>query len=287
MRAHLGVDSLKFVSLDGLYRACGGRAAATPRQPQFCDACFSGDYPVRPSDMIEQGFELKVAGVSRRPRRSRWSPARAAASASRSPRALGAARRAGRSPWRAPSAGSRRSPTPSRPPAAPTPTLVPLSITDEGGLQRLCLAIHERWGRLDLAVHCAAHAPPLAPAPHIADQDFDQSVEVNLQGHPAADRDARSRCCWRRPPAASSMSPTTAPASRSSAPTAPPRPPPRRWCAPGPPRPPASAPGRALSTPTRCRPRCAPASSPARTPPPSPPAPTRPPACWTCSPPRR
>ncbi len=48
----------------------------------------------------------------------------------------------------------------------PTPTLVPLSLTDDGGLQRLCLAIHERWGRLDLVVHCAAHAAPLAPPPH-------------------------------------------------------------------------------------------------------------------------
>jgi NAD(P)-dependent dehydrogenase (short-subunit alcohol dehydrogenase family) len=64
----------------------------------------------------------------------------------------------------------------------PMPTLVPLSLTDEGGLQRLCLAIHERWGRLDLALHCAAHAPPLAPAAHIADQDFAASVEVNLHG---------------------------------------------------------------------------------------------------------
>jgi NAD(P)-dependent dehydrogenase (short-subunit alcohol dehydrogenase family) len=64
----------------------------------------------------------------------------------------------------------------------PTPTLVPLSMTDEGGLQRLCLAIHERWGRLDLALHCAAHAPPLAPAAHVADKDFDQAVEVNLRG---------------------------------------------------------------------------------------------------------
>ncbi len=64
----------------------------------------------------------------------------------------------------------------------PTPTLVPLSLTDEGGLQRLCLAIHERWGRLDLAVHCAAHAAPLTPAPHIGDKDFDASVEVNLRG---------------------------------------------------------------------------------------------------------
>lgn len=64
----------------------------------------------------------------------------------------------------------------------PIPTLVPLSLTDEGGLQRLCLAVNERWGRLDLVVHCAAHAAPLAPAPHIADKDFDASVEVNLRG---------------------------------------------------------------------------------------------------------
>jgi NAD(P)-dependent dehydrogenase (short-subunit alcohol dehydrogenase family) len=64
----------------------------------------------------------------------------------------------------------------------PTPTLVPLSLTDEGGLQRLCLAINDRWGRLDLVVHAAAHAAPLAPVPHIADKDLDQSVEVNLRG---------------------------------------------------------------------------------------------------------
>ena len=64
----------------------------------------------------------------------------------------------------------------------PTPTLVPLSMTDDPGLQRLCLAIHERWGRLDLALHCAAHAPPLAPAAHIADKDFDQAFDVNAKG---------------------------------------------------------------------------------------------------------
>ncbi len=64
----------------------------------------------------------------------------------------------------------------------PIPTLVPLSLTDEGGLQRLCLAIHQRWGHLDLAVHCAAHAAPLAPTAHIGDRDFDTSVEVNLRG---------------------------------------------------------------------------------------------------------
>lgn len=64
----------------------------------------------------------------------------------------------------------------------PTPTLVPLSMNDDPGLQRLGLAIYERWGKLDLAVHCAVQAPPLAPAAHLAEKDFDQSVEVNIRG---------------------------------------------------------------------------------------------------------
>lgn len=64
----------------------------------------------------------------------------------------------------------------------PTPTLVPLSVTDEGGMQRLCLAVNDRWGRLDLVVHCAAHAPPLSPVDHVADKDFDLSFEINAKG---------------------------------------------------------------------------------------------------------
>jgi amidophosphoribosyltransferase len=61
MRDHLGVDSLRFISLDGLYRAVGRAEGRDPRQPQYCDACFSGDYPVAPADMIEQGFQTKTA----------------------------------------------------------------------------------------------------------------------------------------------------------------------------------------------------------------------------------
>jgi amidophosphoribosyltransferase len=57
----LAVDSLKFISLDGLYRAVGEAKGRDPQSPQYCDACFSGDYPVEPSDMIEQGFQLKAA----------------------------------------------------------------------------------------------------------------------------------------------------------------------------------------------------------------------------------
>ena len=55
MRDHLGVDSLSFISLDGLYRAAGEAAGRNAQAPQYCDACFSGDYPVRPSDMVDSG----------------------------------------------------------------------------------------------------------------------------------------------------------------------------------------------------------------------------------------
>ena len=61
MRDHLQVDSLKFISLNGLYRAVGEAEGRNSKCPQYCDACFSGEYPVAPSDMIEQGFELKAA----------------------------------------------------------------------------------------------------------------------------------------------------------------------------------------------------------------------------------
>lgn len=41
----IGADSLAFISIDGLYRALGhdGRDDAAP---VYCDACFTGDYPV-------------------------------------------------------------------------------------------------------------------------------------------------------------------------------------------------------------------------------------------------
>jgi amidophosphoribosyltransferase len=61
MRDHLGVDSLKFISLDGLYRAVGEAQGRDPKSPQYCDACFSGEYPIAPSDQITKGFELKTA----------------------------------------------------------------------------------------------------------------------------------------------------------------------------------------------------------------------------------
>ena len=49
MADFIRVDSLGFLSLDGLYRAVGepGRES---EQPQFCDACFSAEYPTRLAD---------------------------------------------------------------------------------------------------------------------------------------------------------------------------------------------------------------------------------------------
>ncbi|WP_092362219.1 amidophosphoribosyltransferase [Cribrihabitans marinus] len=61
MTRHLAVDSLKFISLDGLYRAVGEASGRDAGCPQYCDACFSGEYPVTPADMVEKGFQVKSA----------------------------------------------------------------------------------------------------------------------------------------------------------------------------------------------------------------------------------
>ncbi len=60
MREWIGVDSLSFVSLDGLYRAVGEANGRNRDHPQYCDACFSGDYPVAPFDQLERGFRMKL-----------------------------------------------------------------------------------------------------------------------------------------------------------------------------------------------------------------------------------
>ncbi len=58
----IGVDSLAFISLDGLYRAVGedGRDADAP---QFCDACFTGEYPVLPEAEVGKAMARSSALV--------------------------------------------------------------------------------------------------------------------------------------------------------------------------------------------------------------------------------
>ena len=49
MREYIKVDSLAFLSIDGLYRALG-EDLRLDDTPQYCDACFTGDYPTRLTD---------------------------------------------------------------------------------------------------------------------------------------------------------------------------------------------------------------------------------------------
>lgn len=60
-------------------------------------------------------------------------------------------------------------------------TLTPMNITDDAGLERLGAAIHGRWGKLDLMIHCAAEAAPMSPAEHAAAKDFDKAMAVNAR----------------------------------------------------------------------------------------------------------
>ena len=53
MAEFIQADSLAFVSIDGLYRAVG-EARRESGRPQYCDACFSGDYPTRLTDLSER-----------------------------------------------------------------------------------------------------------------------------------------------------------------------------------------------------------------------------------------
>ncbi len=66
MRRFIQADSLAFVSKDGLYRAVGG-ARRNNDAPQFCDACFTGDYPIEPvepdADIAQRQLSLLVEAV--------------------------------------------------------------------------------------------------------------------------------------------------------------------------------------------------------------------------------
>ena len=49
MQDFIHADSLSFISIDGLYKALGEAKRADGR-PQYCDACFTGDYPTTLTD---------------------------------------------------------------------------------------------------------------------------------------------------------------------------------------------------------------------------------------------
>ena len=60
MCEYIKADSLKFLSLKGLYRALIGEERKSD-YPQFSDHYFTGDYPIKPNDDI---LGLKVKQLS-------------------------------------------------------------------------------------------------------------------------------------------------------------------------------------------------------------------------------
>ena len=65
MRTFIHADSLAFVSIDGLYKALGEDHRADIR-PQYCDACFTGDYPTRLTDQDEIAPENQLSLLAER-----------------------------------------------------------------------------------------------------------------------------------------------------------------------------------------------------------------------------
>jgi amidophosphoribosyltransferase len=65
MAREIGVDSLAFISLKGLYEAVGrGPREASDRS--FCDACFSGEYPVPLTDLCGGAEKRQLSLLSER-----------------------------------------------------------------------------------------------------------------------------------------------------------------------------------------------------------------------------
>jgi NAD(P)-dependent dehydrogenase (short-subunit alcohol dehydrogenase family) len=58
--------------------------------------------------------------------------------------------------------------------------LVPLDIKDMDGIARLALALHERYGRLDVLVGNAGVLGPLSPLGHVEPKDWNNILAVNI-----------------------------------------------------------------------------------------------------------
>ena len=59
-------------------------------------------------------------------------------------------------------------------------TLVPLDIKDMDGIARLALALHDRYGRLDVLVGNAGVLGPLSPLGHVEPEDWNNILAVNI-----------------------------------------------------------------------------------------------------------
>lgn len=65
IKDYIGVDSLAYISIPGLYKAMG-KNGRDEKNPGFCDACFTGDYPVAVTDDVNNCSGLRVTELSER-----------------------------------------------------------------------------------------------------------------------------------------------------------------------------------------------------------------------------
>ena len=176
MCSEIGADSLAFVSIDGLYRAMG-EAGRNGDTPQFCDACFTGDYPVKETffsfliDLVNcsmsdlhpdlSGKVILITGASRGIGRSvALACAKAGAEVIITGRTMGALEELDDEINA--SGGSA--------------TIVELDQTDTAAMARLGQAIGARWGRLDGFVANAGQLGQMAPMPHIDPEIFEEPL---------------------------------------------------------------------------------------------------------------
>lgn len=64
MAKYIGADTLAFVSIDGLYRALD-EAGRNNAKPQYCDACFTGDYPISLTDFDDRDNQGELSLLAR------------------------------------------------------------------------------------------------------------------------------------------------------------------------------------------------------------------------------
>ncbi len=58
MRKFIGATTLQFLSIEGLYKSMGYEKRSSS-YPQFTDHCFTGEYPIEPTDANDKNFTKK------------------------------------------------------------------------------------------------------------------------------------------------------------------------------------------------------------------------------------
>ncbi len=61
IRKFIGVDSIAFLTIDGLYKAMGHKDGRDPENPAFTDHCFTGEYPTK---LVDQSGEDRFLQLS-------------------------------------------------------------------------------------------------------------------------------------------------------------------------------------------------------------------------------